>query len=378
MIEKLDVNLLLVEDDKKIRESLARTLNIKVREIFQAENPIDAFEILKNNTVDIIVTDIEMPEMDGLTFVESLRKLKLHMPVIITSAFVLPDYFKKAIDLRIDKYLTKPVKISDLFDAVENSYNRLRNEKLQKKNNELEDKILDYQSRMSTIGEMVGNISHQWRQPLSTISTVVTELKFMKELDDLSDELLANNISIIQKNIGQMSQTMDDFRELIIGDQKHQSFDVVELTNQVLNISKAIIVTNFIKVIFNNEEQILLTNLKNALMQAMVNIINNAKDALLDTKEENRIIFIDITQDEKNVIIQIKDTAGGIKSKTLEKVFEVLYTTKEKTGMGIGLYMTKKLINEKMNGEISVSNETITYNDKEYLGASFKILLPKK
>ena len=113
-------------------------------------------------------------------------------------------------------------------------------------------------------------------------------------------------------------------------------------------------------------------------MQAMVNIINNAKDALLDTKEENRIIFIDITQDEKNVIIQIKDTAGGIKSKTLEKVFEVLYTTKEKTGMGIGLYMTKKLINEKMNGEISVSNETITYNDKEYLGASFKILLPKK
>ncbi|MEN8717095.1 MAG: response regulator [Sulfurovum sp.] len=378
MIEKLDVNLLLVEDDKKIRESLARTLNIKVREIFQAENPIDAFEILKNNTVDIIVTDIEMPEMDGLTFVESLRKLKLHMPVIITSAFVLPDYFKKAIDLRIDKYLTKPVKISDLFDAVENSYNRLRNEKLQKKNNELEDKILDYQSRMSTIGEMVGNISHQWRQPLSTISTVVTELKFMKELDDLSDELLADNISIIQKNIGQMSQTMDDFRELIIGDQKHQSFDVVELTNQVLNISKAIIVTNFIKVIFNNEEQILLTNLKNALMQAMVNIINNAKDALLDTKEENRIIFIDITQDEKNVIIQIKDTAGGIKSKTLEKVFEVLYTTKEKTGMGIGLYMTKKLINEKMNGEISVSNETITYNDKEYLGASFKILLPKK
>lgn len=378
MIEKLDVNLLLVEDDKKIRESLARTLNIKVREIFQAENPMDAFEILKNNTVDIIVTDIEMPEMDGLTFVESLRKLKLHMPVIITSAFVLPDYFKKAIDLRIDKYLTKPVKISDLFDAVENSYNRLRNEKLQKKNNELEDKILDYQSRMSTIGEMVGNISHQWRQPLSTISTVVTELKFMKELDDLSDELLADNISIIQKNIGQMSQTMDDFRELIIGDQKHQSFDVVELTNQVLNISKAIIVTNFIKVIFNNEEQILLTNLKNALMQAMVNIINNAKDALLDTKEENRIIFIDITQDEKNVIIQIKDTAGGIKSKTLEKVFEVLYTTKEKTGMGIGLYMTKKLINEKMNGEISVSNETITYNDKEYLGASFKILLPKK
>lgn len=378
MIEKLDVNLLLVEDDKKIRESLARTLNIKVREIFQAENPIDAFEILKNNTVDIIVTDIEMPEMDGLTFVESLRKSKLHMPVIITSAFVLPDYFKKAIDLRIDKYLTKPVKISDLFDAVENSYNRLRNEKLQKKNNELEDKILDYQSRMSTIGEMVGNISHQWRQPLSTISTVVTELKFMKELDDLSDELLADNISIIQKNIGQMSQTMDDFRELIIGDQKHQSFDVVELTNQVLNISKAIIVTNFIKVIFNNEEQILLTNLKNALMQAMVNIINNAKDALLDTKEENRIIFIDITQDEKNVIIQIKDTAGGIKSKTLEKVFEVLYTTKEKTGMGIGLYMTKKLINEKMNGEISVSNETITYNDKEYLGASFKILLPKK
>ena len=319
-----------------------------------------------------------MPEMDGLTFVESLRKSKLHMPVIITSAFVLPDYFKKAIDLRIDKYLTKPVKISDLFDAVENSYNRLRNEKLQKKNNELEDKILDYQSRMSTIGEMVGNISHQWRQPLSTISTVVTELKFMKELDDLSDELLADNISIIQKNIGQMSQTMDDFRELIIGDQKHQSFDVVELTNQVLNISKAIIVTNFIKVIFNNEEQILLTNLKNALMQAMVNIINNAKDALLDTKEENRIIFIDITQDEKNVIIQIKDTAGGIKSKTLEKVFEVLYTTKEKTGMGIGLYMTKKLINEKMNGEISVSNETITYNDKEYLGASFKILLPKK
>ena len=378
MIEQLDINLLLIEDDHKIRESLARTLNIKVKEIFQAENPRAALEVLKNYKVDIIVSDIEMPEMDGLTFVETLRKSNFTMPVIITSAYTSPDYFKKAIDLKVDKYITKPVKINDLFDAIENSYNRLKNEELTKKNTALEDKVFEYQSRMSTIGEMVGNISHQWRQPLSTISTVLTELKFMKELDDLSDELLTEDINIIQKNINQMSQTMDDFRELIIGDKKTQEFDVVELTNQVLNISKAIIVTNFIRVVFNNEEQIIVNNLKNALTQAMINIVNNAKDALLDTNEEDRIIFIDVSQDDDNVFIEIKDTAGGIESKTPEQVFEVLYTTKEDTGTGIGLYMTKKLINEKMNGEITVSNQSTIYEDKEYIGASFLIKLPKK
>ncbi len=376
MMDTFDINLLIIEDDHKIRSSIARTLKIKIKNIFEAENPRAALEVLKNHKIDLIISDIEMPEMDGLTFVETLRKSNFTMPVIITSAYTSPDYFKKAIDLRIDKYITKPVKIQDLFEAIEMSYNRMKNEELRTKNTLLEEKIFEYQSRMSTIGEMVGNISHQWRQPLTTISTVLTELKFMKELGDLSDELLTEDIAIIQKNINQMSETMDDFRELIMGDKKVEDFNLTEHINQVINICKAIIVTNFIKIEFKHDEDIIISNLKNALSQSMINIINNAKDALLDTNEDDRFILIDVQKNDENVIINIKDTAGGIDSENLNQVFDVLFTTKEDTGTGIGLYMTKKMITEKMNGQITVNNETFTHENKEYTGAVFSITLP--
>jgi len=375
-MDTFDINLLIIEDDHKIRSSIARTLKIKIKNIFEAENPRAALEVLKNHKIDLIISDIEMPEMDGLTFVETLRKSNFNMPVIITSAYTSPDYFKKAIDLRIDKYITKPVKIQDLFEAIEMSYNRMKNEELRTKNTLLEEKIFEYQSRMSTIGEMVGNISHQWRQPLTTISTVLTELKFMKELGDLSDELLTEDIAIIQKNINQMSETMDDFRELIMGDKKVEDFNLTEHINQVINICKAIIVTNFIKIEFKHDEDIIISNLKNALSQSMINIINNAKDALLDTNEDDRFILIDVQKNDENVIINIKDTAGGIDSENLNQVFDVLFTTKEDTGTGIGLYMTKKMITEKMNGQITVNNETFTHENKEYTGAVFSITLP--
>lgn len=376
MVSKLDISILLLEDDEKIRKSLARTLSIKITNVFEVENPRAALEILKKHKIDLIVSDIEMPEMDGLTFVETLRKSNFNMPVIITSAYTNPEYFKKAIDLKIDKYITKPVKLNDLFDAIDNSYTKIRNEELQNKNSELEEKIFDYQSRMSSIGEMVGNISHQWRQPLTTISTVLTELKFMKELDDLSDELFFEDINIIQSNIMQMSQTMDDFRELIMGDKSPETFNVYNQIEQILNISKAVIVTNFIKLDFQGDKDISIVNLKNALTQAMLNIINNAKDALLNIDEDDRLIVINLYKLDDKIIINIKDSAGGIPNDNTDKVFEVLYTTKEDKGTGIGLYMTRKLIEEKMKGKITVENETFEYEQKTYTGASFSIMLP--
>lgn len=376
MVTKLDISILLLEDDEKIRNSLARTLGIKIANVFEVENPRAALDILKQHKIDLIVSDIEMPEMDGLTFVETLRKSNFQMPVIITSAYTNPEYFKKAIDLKIDKYITKPVKLTDLFEAIDNSYNKIKNEELKNKNEALEQKLFDYQSRMSSIGEMIGNISHQWRQPLTTISTVLTELKFMKEFDDLSDELFFEDIKIIQDNISQMSQTMDDFRELIMGDKGPETFNVYNQISQILNISKAVIVTNFIKLDYKGDKEITVVNLKNALTQAMLNIINNAKDALLSVNEDDRFIIINFYKEESKIIINIKDTAGGIPDDTLDKVFEILYTTKKDKGTGIGLYMTKKLIEEKMNGEISVENEIFEYEQKTYKGASFSIKLP--
>ena len=376
MVEKFDISILLIEDDDKIRSSLFRTIALKTEKVFEAENPRAALEILKENKIDLIVTDIEMPEMDGLTFIEKLRKSNFQTPVIITSAYTSPDYFKKAIDLKIDKYITKPVKIVELFDAIEVSYNKIKSHKLEKKNTELENRVFEYQSRMSSIGEMVGNISHQWRQPLATISTVVTELKFMKELDNLSDELFNEDISIIEKNILQMSQTMDDFRELIIGDKEPKDFNLNEHISNILNITKAVVVTNFIKLSYNFDEQIRITNLKNALTQAMINIINNAKDALLSIPENDRYLIINLNKDENFALITIQDTAGGIKIDDINRVFEILFTTKNDTGTGLGLYMTKNLINEKMGGEISVENNTFTHNENTYTGAKFTIKLP--
>ena len=228
--------------------------------------------------------------------------------------------------------------------------------------------------KMASLGEMIGNISHQWRQPLSIISTAATGTMLHKEIDILTDERLSENMHAINENAQYLSKTIDDFKNFIKGDRKPTTFNLTENIHSFINVIQTSISTYQIQLIENYQEDITIKGYPNDMIQALINIFNNAKDALLELPEEERYFFITTVKHEDNIMITLKDNAGGIDESIINKVFEPYITTKHKSqGTGLGLNITYNFIVIGMNGKITVENTQFTYNNKEYTGAEFKI-----
>ncbi len=235
------------------------------------------------------------------------------------------------------------------------------------------------QSKMASLGEMIGNISHQWRQPLSMISTVSTGIKLKKELGTLEEDELINDMDMINTNAQYLSKTIDDFKNFIKGERTLIEFDICETIKQVLTIVKASITNNFIDVELNCESEVLVKGYPNEFIQSIINIYNNAKDALISMPEDERYFYISLKKSNDNIEIILKDNGGGIDEKIIDKIFEPYTTTKHKSmGTGLGLNITYNFIVTGMNGNISVENIIFNKNNKSYKGAKFKIVLPIK
>lgn len=259
-----------------------------------------------------------------------------------------------------------------VIKLLEKSFYEYREKILEEaQKNRQKDTILAQQSKMAAMGEMIANITHQWRQPLSVISTAVTGLKFEKEMDILKDDNFYRGMDSIHNSVMHLSKTIDDFRNFFKPNKDKINFnlkDVVEKTLKLLSSQFDINNIYFIK----NCENIKIHGAENELVQVLINIINNSKDALKNT-DNKRLIFIDVFKQDNKVILLIKDTAGGINKSIINKVFEPYFTTKKDKGTGIGLYMSKQIIADSLNGEIAVSNETFVHENIQYKGACFKL-----
>jgi len=238
------------------------------------------------------------------------------------------------------------------------------------------EKILIQQSKMAAVGEILENIAHQWRQPLSTISTASTGVKLKKENNILDDNDLIESMTLINNSAQYLSKTIDDFRNFFKPSENKEFFKIEETFDKTIMIignkfkNEKI---NFIK----NLADIKILNHNNALIQVFMNLFNNSKDAFIEINSTNKLIFIDSYKDKDNLIIEIKDNAGGIKDDILDKVFEPYFTTKHKSqGTGIGLYMTQEIIKKHMHGDIFVENYSFSYKNKKEYGAKFTIILP--
>jgi signal transduction histidine kinase len=230
--------------------------------------------------------------------------------------------------------------------------------------------------KMASMGEMISNIAHQWRQPLSVISTIATGIKLQKEINVLKDEDLVYNMELINKNAQYLSKTIDDFRNFIKGDQKIQNYNLADTITNFIHIVESSIKNYNINLILDLDTNINIEGNPNELIQCLINIFNNSKDALNETKQNKPLIFISTKREENTIFIKIKDNAGGIPKKIIPKIFEPYFTTKHQSqGTGLGLHMTYKLIQEGMNGKIDATNIEFEYEDKLYKGVEFKITI---
>ncbi len=239
------------------------------------------------------------------------------------------------------------------------------------------DKLIAEQLKMAALGEMIGNIAHQWRQPLSVISTCASGLQLQKEYDMLTDEFFNETCETIENNTQILSKTIDDFRDYVNSDSRVVKFNLKNDSDSFLKLVDTTIKDYNINVILELQEHIDIEGYPNHLMQCFISIFNNAKDALIqNNNEDDRYIFITQKIIDKHIFITFKDNAGGISEEILPKIFEPYFTTKHQSqGTGLGLHLTYNLIVNKMNGTIDVSNEEYEFNGKQYKGAKFIIEL---
>ncbi|MGB5867812.1 MAG: PAS domain S-box protein [Arcobacteraceae bacterium] len=239
------------------------------------------------------------------------------------------------------------------------------------------EKLLLQQSKMAAMGEMLQNIAHQWRQPLSIISTSATGLLVKKELEiqtPIEEDI--KTLNTINDSTQYLSETINAFSDFFNPTKEKKSFNIKDVYQKTLNI----VLTKFKNAnieIVENINDLTITNLENELIQVLMNLLNNARDILEIKHDIKRYIFIDITSSKNNLIIKIKDNGGGIPEKIIDKVFEPYFTTKHKSqGIGIGLYMCQEIVTKHMHGKLTVSNQTFKYKDEECIGAEFKIVFP--
>lgn len=240
---------------------------------------------------------------------------------------------------------------------------------------QINQQLLLQQSKLAAMGEMLENIAHQWKQPLSTITTLTSGILLNKEYNILDDNFLKEGLNNITNSAKYMSKTIDDFRDFYSNKVEKKEFDIEDSIEKALVLLSTKLVKKDI-VIIKNLDNLKILGYKNELIQVYMNILSNAIDSLDDLEDEIKIIQISSKIENNKLILEFLDNAGGINEEIIDKIFDSHFTTKsEKQGSGIGLYMSKIII-DKSHGELKVSNKTFEYNSKTYKGANFMIILP--
>jgi signal transduction histidine kinase len=244
--------------------------------------------------------------------------------------------------------------------------------------NRKKDQQLIQQSRHAALGEMIGNIAHQWRQPLSAISTTASGTKLQMELGIIDNLEIQKVFDDIMDYVKFLNQTIEDFRGFFRQDVKKEPFNVIDVINNTLKIVSASYKDNDIKIITKfKDSDLRVMGSPSELSQVFLNILNNAKDVLVEKlpKEKKIHIYGEIVGDEN--LIYIQDNGEGIPAEVIEKVFDPYFTTKHKSqGTGIGLYMSKEIVEKKFDGFLSVKNRDIIIDDESFYGACFIISIP--
>jgi len=220
--------------------------------------------------------------------------------------------------------------------------------------NEEKQKIMFWQSRLASLGQMLANVAHQWRQPLTQLNLNIYNMKQSSQKDEKDEVIHFYNES---KNVIQnMSSTIDDFTNFFKPDKQKKYFDVTQSIKESLGILEQVIVKEQITITLDCDN-ITLLGIPNELSQVIINIIQNSKDAFNDNKIIEKKILIKSKMIKQFASIEIQDNAGGVKNEILDKVFEPYFTTKHSSsGTGLGLFMSKMICEQDFNGTINLIN----------------------
>ncbi len=368
-------NILLVDD---IYENIY-SLKMLIEDgfdvnIFSALNVNDAMTILMENSIDLILTDIQMPNIDGFEFVKYLKTIEKtkDIPIIfITGIYDKDEYKTKGYDLGAIDYITKPINHILLNAKLKIYIDIFMNKKIQEEIINERNTLLINQSKFIAMGEMINMIAHQWRQPLTTLGLILDRMNLLDNMNKLDHKTFKENYSKGSNLIQHMSQTIEDFRSFYKNEEGKENTTIKNLLERSISLISPAFIENTITytIFISDETKMLNLNLNvSKVCQVLLNLYKNAMDEFISKKIQNPHIKISCFNNSEFLMIEISDNAGGIPKKFINKIFEPYFSTKSKNGTGLGLYMSKIIIEEQMKGVISVRNE----ND----GACFSLTIP--
>tara|TARA_R110002033_G_scaffold63018_1_gene113893 strand:- start:27562 stop:29049 length:1488 start_codon:yes stop_codon:yes gene_type:complete len=311
-------------------------------------------------------------EFEQLKEINKEKKLTIIFLIIAAIGGVITLIIHETMKRRDEQKISKlneslETKVNELDDFNKTLHKKVQEEV--KKQREKEN-LLIQQSKMAALGEMIGNIAHQWRQPISAVSAIMMNIKWTAIAEGMNKKFIDDRMKEANEQLGYMSQTIDDFRNFFKPNKEKELFDLDLEVRKTYKILKDTLQNNNINFqIFSNKE-IIVFGYPSEFSQVVLNIISNAKDVLIERNTDKPKIEVHILKDEENIYCKITDNAGGIEEKIINKIFEPYFTTKESRGTGIGLYISKEIIQKHMNGLLIVKNNEV--------GAEFTISIPKK
>ena len=240
-------------------------------------------------------------------------------------------------------------------------------------------KKLLHSERLTSMEEIINNIAHQWRQPLSVISMGITGMQVQKEMGYLTDELFFKTCTLINKNAQYLSQTIEELKNYIKESNNRVIFNFEDNMNEFLSCINESAISDNINIVYENTNtsKINISGCESKLIQCYLSIFNNSRDAFKENNINEKYFYIKILKEKNCIKITLLDNAGGIPENILPKIFEPYATTKHKfEGRGLSLYKAYKLISEGMGGVIEVNNVSYFIDQKEHQGAEFIITIP--
>jgi len=357
--------IVLSGDMYEINYNSQKIKTITIFKITNVKNEInDLLSLNKNSTIIINIIHICLVLMSFFfllrVFLLPLKKLTNMFEDILEGkeSTAIPTY-------KQDDIIGKLVKVAIEFKQLNKRTNELLKETKDYKENleakvqeeiklrREQEKVLVQQSKLASMGEMIGAIAHQWRQPLNELSIRIQKLKYNYAKEQIDEKFISEFIQKNKKTIDFMSKTIDDFRNFFRIDKQKNNFSLKIAIEEVINIQSAQLKNYNIDLKFTGEDYT-YTGFKTEFQQVIINLISNAKDALVSNNINEPKIKIEL----KKNIITVEDNGGGIEDKILDRIFEPYFTTKEQgKGTGIGLYMSKMIIEDNMNGKISMENK---------------------
>ncbi len=378
--------ILIIDDSKFICKQVRVILEPRNYMLKSAYTAKEALEILKEESFELIILDMELPDMHGSKVLELIRKDSrfLQIPILVLSGTLTPDIIRNVLKNGANDFLKKPFVFEEFILKVDlwidyfkkekeildkTSELKYMNENLKKlveeevEKNRKKDEVMFVQSRHAQMGETIAMIAHQWKQPLNTISLAISVIDMELE-NTLENNTISELMEKVHKNIDYLSTTIDDFREFFKPQKEKKKTNYKIIFDKASLFTQSSLSNQNIEFKLEIKEIEDFLSYENELVQAVLNIFKNAQDALVENKIQNPKIYVEI--DKKN--LYISDNAGGIPENIITKIFDPYFSTKgNKKGTGLGLYMSKIIIREHCSGSLFVENTDI--------GAKFTISL---